>query len=174
MTKIADVQFTALSTKTALPVASIAAGDLVPVFDVTEQAWKVSPIADMGSDAEVAAAVSAAVGTATAAELNKNDISAQAETIIAAGAVSVLVKNSKLALVGAGAVTLAAPDASMYGVVKTIEMTVDNGDVTLALTNVNGGSAATTCTWSAVGQMLVLVGGTSKWQVVAEAGVALT
>ena len=174
MTKIADTQFTAINLKTALLVSAIAAGDLVPVYDATSQAWKVIEVNDLGSDTEVAAAVLAAAGTSTAAELNKNDISAQAETIIAAGAVSVLLKNSKLALVGAGAVTLAAPDASMYGIVKTIEMTTDNGDVTLALTNVNGGTAGTTCTWSAVGQMLVLVGGTSKWQVVAEAGVALT
>jgi hypothetical protein len=112
--------------------------------------------------------------TTTAAELNKNDISAQLETIAAAGAVSVVLKNSNLALVGAGAVTLAAPDASMRGVVKTIEMTVDNGDVTLALTNVAGGSAANTCTWSAVGQALILVGGTAKWAVCSESGVALT
>lgn len=112
--------------------------------------------------------------TATAAELNKNDISVQLETITAAGAVSVLVKDTNLALTGAGAVTLAAPDASMRGIVKTIEMTVDNGDVTLSLANCAGGSAATTCTWSAVGQALVLVGGTAKWAVVSESGVALT
>lgn len=112
--------------------------------------------------------------TATAAELNKSDVSAQLETIVGAGAVSVVLKNTNLALVGAGAVTLAAPDASMRGVVKTIEMTVDNGDVTLALTNCAGGSAATTCTWSAVGQCLVLVGGTAKWAICSESGVALT
>jgi len=112
--------------------------------------------------------------TATAAELNTVDASANVETIAAAGAASITVPNSKLALVGAGAVTLAAPGAGMLGRIKIIEMTVDNGDVTLALTNVTGGTAATTCTWSAVDQALVLVGGTNKWHVVAESGVALT
>lgn len=174
MTKIADTQFTAINLKTALLVSAIAAGDLVPVYDATASAWKVIDVNDLGSDAEVAAAVLAAAGTSTAAELNLNDISLQTETLIAAGAASVTKKISKLALVGAGAVTLAAPDASMLGITKIIEMSVDNGDVTLALTSVNGGTAGTTCTWSAVGQALILVGGVSKWHVVAEAGVALT
>jgi len=113
--------------------------------------------------------------TATAAELNKNDITAQAETITEAGAISVLVKNTKLDSTGGTfAATLAVPDSSMYGVVKTIEMTVDNGDVTLALTNVQGGSAATTATFADVNDCLILVGGTSKWHVIGESGVALT
>ena len=112
--------------------------------------------------------------TATAAEINGLDVSVQTETILAAGAVSGVLTETSLALVGAGAVTLAAPTAAMVGRIKIIEMTVDNGDVTLALTNVAGGSAATTCTWSAVGQALVLVAGLTKWCVVSEAGVALT
>lgn len=112
--------------------------------------------------------------TATAAELNTVDASANTETIAAAGACSVTITNSKLALVGAGAVTLAAPGADMLGRIKQIEMTVDNGDVTLALTNVDGGSAATTCTWGDVGDSLLLIGGVSKWHVIAEVGVALT
>jgi hypothetical protein len=135
-----------------------------------------------GNDAEVlavsAAGVPAVAGTAltaTGAEINSVcDVSANTETIAAAGALSVTLGLSRLALVGAGAVTLAAPDASMVGRTKVIEMTVDNGDVTLALTNVAGGSAATTCTWSAVGQALVLVAGLTKWCVASEAGVALT
>lgn len=112
--------------------------------------------------------------TSTATELNTVDVSVMTETIAAAGAVSVTKRLSKLALVGAGAVTLAAPDASMLGTVKVIEMTTDNGDVTLALTNCSGGSAATTCTWSAVGQALVLVAGVAKWAICSESGVALT
>lgn len=112
--------------------------------------------------------------TATAAELNKNSLSGQAETLIAAGAISVTKKNSKLALVGAGAVTLAAPDATMYGLVKTIEMTADNGDVTLALTNVQGQSSGTTATFNDVGDALILVGGTSKWHVIGESGISLS
>jgi hypothetical protein len=47
---------------------------------------------------------------------------------------------------------------------KLIEMTTDNGDVTVDLTNVVGTPAAeTTATFSAVGQMLVLTAGVSKW-----------
>lgn len=114
--------------------------------------------------------------SASAAELNKNDISAQSETIDSGTAVSVTVKNTKIdnTTSGAGAITLAAPDASMYGLVKTIEMTVDNGDVTLALTNVQGGSAATTATFADVNDTLILVGGTSKWHVIGESGVVLS
>jgi hypothetical protein len=113
--------------------------------------------------------------TATGSELNKNDISAQVETVTAAGAASVLVKNTLLdSTIATFALTLAAPDATMYGVVKTIEMTADNGDVTLTLTNVQGGSAATTATWASVNDCLVLIGGTSKWHVIGESGVTLS
>lgn len=112
--------------------------------------------------------------TVTGAELNKLDTSAQTETILAAGALNPATRYSKLELVGAGAVTLAVPDSSMIGLVKVIEMTDDNGDVTLALTNVQGGSAATTCTWANVNEALVLVASASKWNVVSEGGVVLS
>lgn len=112
--------------------------------------------------------------TATGAEINKLDLSAETETVTAAGAASVTKKITNLELSGSGAVTLAAPDATMLGVVKVIEMTVDNGDVTLALTNVQGGSAATTATFDAVGEQLVLVGGSAKWTVIGEGGVTLS
>ena len=111
---------------------------------------------------------------ATAAELNTLDRSANIQTIIAAGAITLGLDTIKLALVGAGAVTLAAPTAAEAGKIKVIEMTVDNGDVTLSLANCVGGTAGTTCTWSAVGQSLVLVGAVSKWAVVSEGGVVLT
>ena len=113
--------------------------------------------------------------SATAAELNiAADVSAQTEAVVAAGALSVTKRISTLAVVSGGAVTLAAPSASMLGHVKVIEMTTDDGDVTLALTNVVGGSAGTTATFSAVNQALVLVSGTNKWHVVAESGVVLS
>ena len=110
------------------------------------------------------------------AEVDKLDISAQSETVDSGDAVSVLVKNTKVdnTTNGAGAITLGVPDATMYGLVKTIEMTVDNGDVTLALTNVQGGSAATTATFAVVNDCLVLIGGTSKWHVICESGVLLS
>jgi len=139
---------------------------------VTATAAEINAISGGGLDAAELGILNGA--TVTTAELNTLDASANVETLIAAGAVSVTLTNSKLALVGAGAVTLAAPGAAMLGRTKTIEMTVDNGDVTLALTNVLGGTAGTTATFSAIGQMLVLVGGATAWHVIAESGVALT
>lgn len=113
--------------------------------------------------------------TVTTAELNTLDASANVETVAAAGACSVTITNTKLdSTAGAMAVTLDVPGADMLGRIKVIEMTVDNGDVTLALTNVTGGSAATTCTWANVNEALVLVGGTNKWHVIAESGVVLS
>ena len=114
--------------------------------------------------------------TATGDELNTLDQSAQTETIDSGVAADATITHTAIdnTTSGAGAITLAAPGAAMLGKTKIIEMTVDNGDVTLSLANVTGGSAATTCTWSAVDQALVLVGGTNKWHVVAESGVALT
>ena len=98
-----------------------------------------------------------------------------AETIDSGVAISADTKVTKIdnTTTGAGAVTLAVPDATMLGQVKTIEMTVDGGDVTLALTNILGGSASTTATFGAVGDTLILVGGISAWSVIAEVGVTL-
>jgi hypothetical protein len=79
-----------------------------------------------------------------------------------------------LAVSGGGAVTLAVPDASMLGQLKTIEMTADTGDVTFALTNVVGQSSGTTCTFNSVGDALVLMAGVSTWIVMKEYGVTLT
>ena len=143
------------------------AGDNVLQLDGT---WKISGVTVAASAAELNILDGA---TATAAELNLNDVSAQTETVIGAGAVSIALRLTNLALVGAGAVTLAVPGADMLGVVKVITMTADNGDVTLALTNVTGQSAGTTATFNSVGDALVLVGGVSKWHVVGEAGIAL-
>lgn len=113
--------------------------------------------------------------SSTAAEIDLQcDLSAQLETVAAAGAISVTKRNTNLALVGAGAVTLAAPDASMRGQVKTIIMTADNGDVTLALTNVAGQSSGTTATFNDVSDALMLVGGITKWHVVGESGITLS
>ena len=104
------------------------------------------------------------------------DVSANTETINTAAAVSVTKRLTKIdnTVGGMGAITLAAPDVSMLGVVKIITMTVDGGDLTLSLANVTGGSAATTATFDAVDDTLILVGGVNKWHVIGEAGVALT
>jgi hypothetical protein len=62
----------------------------------------------------------------------------------------------------------------MLGRLKTIQMTVDNGDVTLALTNVVGQSSGTGATFNDAGDALVLIGGASgKWIVVKEYGITL-
>lgn len=111
---------------------------------------------------------------ATASELNQfNDVSAYQETIEAAGALSVTKRYSKLAVATGGAVTLAAPAASMLGQVKVIEMTTDDGDVTLALTNVVGQSSGTGATFNSVGDALVLIAAFDKWIVLKEYGIAL-
>lgn len=114
--------------------------------------------------------------TATAAEINSHcDVSANAETILVAGAISTTLGVTNLsAASGTYAVTLAAPDAAMAGQVKVIQMTVAGNAITLALTNVQGGSAATSASFDAVNETLVLVAGASKWTVVGEAGVTLS
>lgn len=115
------------------------------------------------------------VGDTTSAEIAaRNDDSVMEQSLIAAGAVSLTVAITKLNLVGAGAVTLAAP--SKPGFIKIIRMDTDNGDVTLALTNVVGGSAATTCTFNDIADRLVLVSDSAasgKWIVLKESGVTL-
>lgn len=73
---------------------------------------------------------------------------------------------------GGFAVTLAAPTEAC--VLLLIEMTVFGGNVTLSLTNVVGGSAATTCTWNSVGDTLILESRSDKWIVIKEQGVVLT
>lgn len=170
-----------------------AAADLIPVWDDSAKKWvKVTKSELVDSfeaenldlsgtlDVTGAATFDSTVtigGTllgATAAEINQvADISAYTQTIAAAGAISLTSKVVNLALVGAGAVTLAAPDATCQGYVKVVEMTVDNGDVTLALTNVEGQSSGTTATFGDVGDKLVLVAGASKWVVLKEVGVGL-
>lgn len=79
------------------------------------------------------------------------------------------------------AVTLAAPTSAHLGITKTISMAAGDGTntVTLALTNVVGGSAATTATFDAGGETLVLqaiqTGASSyAWLVLNEYGVTLS
>jgi len=114
--------------------------------------------------------------TATSAALNRQDLSAQTETILISGVISPNLKVSYLntTVGGAAAITLAVPDASMVGQTKVIEMAADGGDVTMALTNVQGGSAGTTATWDAVGEALILIAGLAKWNVASEGGVTLS
>jgi hypothetical protein len=114
--------------------------------------------------------------TATVGEVNQlNDVSAYQESVTVAGAVSITKVYSGLAIVAGGAVTLAAPDATMLGQQKTIERTIVAGTpITLALTNVVGGTAATTATFTNQGEALILIAAASKWIIVKEFGVVLT
>lgn len=77
---------------------------------------------------------------------------------------------------GTYAVTLAAPTPSEYGQVKVIEMvdTTSTNAVTLALTNVVGGSQSTTATFNAADETLVLIGTAAGWLVLKEQGVTLS
>lgn len=115
------------------------------------------------------------VGNTTSAEIAaRADDSAMVDTIVGAGAVSVTTAETSVALVGAGAITLAAPTKPAF--IKILTMTADNGDVTLALTNVVGGTAATTCTFNDVNDFIVLVSdlARAKWVVLKESGVAMS
>ena len=115
------------------------------------------------------------VVASTASELDRQcDVSINTETIDASGAVSVTKRMTKILSTGAGAITIAAPDASSYGMVKVIEMTGGEHDITLALTNCQGQSSGTTATFSDTNDTLVLVAGTNKWNVIGEAGIALS
>lgn len=72
------------------------------------------------------------------------------------------------------AVTLAAP--SRGGQILVIEMvgTTDTNAVTLALTNVVGGTAGASASFDAAGETLVLVSMSTKWVVLKEHGVTLS
>lgn len=71
------------------------------------------------------------------------------------------------------AVTLAAP--STPGDILIIEAdSAPGGAVTLALTNVQGGTAGSSASFNAANEKLVLIAGESKWTVLAEVGVTLS
>lgn len=73
------------------------------------------------------------------------------------------------------AITLSPP--TLAGKFKIIQMTqrTNPQTVTMSLSNVIGGSGATTATWDAVNETLVLLSiNNSKWLVIKEHGVTLT
>lgn len=114
--------------------------------------------------------------SATAEELNDNDISARTQSITAAGAIDLDARHVRITgpATSTYAVTLAAPTRA--GVVKIIEMigTTSTNAVTLALTNVVGGSQASSASFDAAGETLVLVSAAGKWVVLKEVGVSLS
>ncbi len=113
--------------------------------------------------------------TATAAEINNAlDASVSTETRTGAGAISISTSHTNLVTTGADALTLAAPGATSSPRIKTIHMTTDGGDGTLASTNIVGQSSGTTSiTFNDAGDYLVLaaIPGLNKWSVLKEGGV---
>ncbi len=144
------------------------------VAPAASRVHEISDVSGNGFFALLGAAPTAVIGS-TQAEIDLQcDISLQTETIDASGVVSVTKRITNILSTGAGAVTIAAPSATMIGQVKIIQMTGGEHDITLALTNVQGQSSGTTATFSDTNDTLVLVGGTNKWTVVGEAGIALS
>ena len=99
------------------------------------------------------------------------------QTISEAGGIDLSAKYVAISK-GAGdsfAVTLAAPTAAQAGETKVVEMVLCTANtVTLALTNVVGGTYDALATFDAVGETLVLVASGTKWVVLKEQGVTLT
>jgi hypothetical protein len=149
-------------------------GDFGGIGSVTASADEINVLDSMtSSTAELNALTDM---TATTAELNDNDLSARTQAITEAGAINLDARY--VTIVGPGAstyaVTLAAPTRA--GILKVIWMlsTTSTNAVTLALTNVVGGSQATTATFNAAAETLVLVSGADKWIVLKEVGVTLS
>lgn len=115
---------------------------------------------------------------ATADEINAAcDVSAQTQAIVASGGtitVDGTIRRVTLTNAVNGATTLPAPGEGMKGKTLVIEyIGAGTNNATIALTNVQGGSAATTATFNAANETLVLIGGESKWNVLKEVGVTL-
>jgi len=113
--------------------------------------------------------------TATAAEVNAVcDKNVQA--LIGAGAITADGTVNRVTLAGgAYAATLAVPGAGAVGSFLCIEYRGGDTDaVTLALTNVIGGTAATSASFNADRETLFLYGLADKWLVLKEVGVTLS
>ncbi len=133
------------------------------------------------ADDEVPLTVSAAelnildCATVLAADINVDDGASETETILVAGAVSIEKGETLLnAASGAYAVTLAAPAASARPIRKVIRMSVAGAAITMSLANCIGGTAATTASFDAINEALVLISVGTKWMIVGQAGVTLS
>ena len=146
-----------------------------------------------GSDGRLVACSEGGIGLAILAAAQAGDIfsiliggggggsGAEAnQAVAAAGAVDLDSKDVDVVgpATGTYAITLAAPTDKQAGTVKVIAMsaTTSTNAVTLALTNVVGGSAGSSASFNAAGEVLVLVGAPSigKWIVLVEVGVTLS
>jgi len=127
---------------------------------------------DLGTMAtQDASSVAITGGSAVGATL-----AGKVQTITAAGAISLDANHVKITgpETSTYAVTLAAP--SRGGQILVIEMTgtTSTNAVTLALTNVVGGTAGTSASFNAAGETLTLVSNSTKWVVLSEQGVTLS
>ena len=139
----------------------------------------------LGSDSKInaiditALSVGGVAITATGAELNTLDVSAQAEAKTITGAISVTAMNTTLANATGADITytLAAPGAGNVGRIKTIEMITrtSNDGIITPLTAIDGltDPTKTKLTFGAVGDKLVLLAtSATKWTVIKNIGVS--
>lgn len=112
--------------------------------------------------------------TATAAEIN-GVCDKNVQALAAAGAITADGTVNRCTIAGgAYAATLAAPSGQAIGNFLCIEYIGGDTDaVTLANTNMVGGSAGTTYTFNADRETLLLFGLADKWLVVKESGVTI-
>jgi len=122
--------------------------------------------------------------TATPAELNNLDLSAKTETVAEAAKATGITAGSRVVKITGGTgftgLVLPLPTAAEVGLVKQITLdTISSGSVAITITNIAiGGTQATTATFDAAGETLVLIGmvyGTTfRWLVLKEQGVTLS
>jgi hypothetical protein len=122
--------------------------------------------------------------TSTAAELNMLDLSAKTETVTEATKATGITAGSRLVKITGGTgftgLVLPVPTAAELGMVKQITLdSISSSSVAITITNIAiHGTAATTATFDAAGETLVLIGAifgtTYRWMVVAECGVTLS
>lgn len=100
------------------------------------------------------------------------------QTITAAGAIDPRASHVRITgpATSTYAITLAAPGPTDGGRTMIIDMvsTTGSNTVTLALTNIIGGTAASTCTWNAARQSLTVMAQNDRWVVLKQQGVVLT
>ena len=122
--------------------------------------------------------------TSTAAELNMLDLSAKTETVTEATKTTGITAGSRLVKITGGTgftgLVLPLPTAAELGMVKQITLdSISSSSVAITITNIAiHGTAATTATFDAAGETLVLIGAifgtTYRWLVVKECGVTLS
>ena len=116
--------------------------------------------------------------------MNILDLSATTETVASATKTTGITAGSRYVKITGGTgftgLVLPVPTAAQVGMVKQITLdTITSGAVTMTITNIAvGGTAATTATFDAAGESLVLIGkvyGTTyRWSVIGEDGVTLS